>query len=236
MITHKPLMAVALSGSLLWAAAPWASAGEAKGARKKAAKPAAADTEGMAEAEPTEDITHQARFKTYLQQRLAKIKEAHQSRMDFFAKEGAVWQAFWSKVRDDRNVFELRSARRILNLFESLNSLDRVDHPPIIAGFEKMHESVIQKFEDQQRQKMLDFFAAREARWKAFAVDQDKLNAEFVADGTTLWEESKATLKGEKAPEKAKEPAAEAEEEAPKPAKKPSVSSKDRAGEPSGWH
>ena len=236
MITHRSLMSVALSGSLLWAAAPWAGAGEAKDARKKAAKPAAADAEGMAEAEPKEDVTHTARFKTYLQQRLAKIKEAHQARMDFFAKESEVWQAFWNKVRDDRQVFELRSARRILNLFESLNSLEAADHPPIIAGFEKMHESVIQKFEDQQRQKMLDFFAAREARWKAFAVDQDKRNSEFVADGNTLWEESKASLKGEKAPEKAREPSAEREEEAPKPSKKPSVSSKDRDKEPSGWH
>lgn len=169
------LTAAAGAGSALAAAA--------KKAAKKAA-PAAEEAGGI----------DKARFEKYLKDRVAKIKEAHNARMAFFANEEKLWKTFWEKVRDERQVFEVRVTRQTLDIFESLNSLDPKDHPTTIANFERMHGDMMRSFEQQQRQKMNEFFAEREARWKEFAADQEKERTDFIAEAQSGWQDNKDQL------------------------------------------
>lgn len=134
------------------------------------------------------------RFEAYLQGRVAKIKDAHKVRMEFFTKEGETWKTFWEKVRDERQVFEVRVTRQTLDLFESLASLDPKDHPTTIANFERMHSDIMRSFEAQQREKMQAFFAEREARWKEFAAEQEKERTDFMAEAQSGWQDNKDQL------------------------------------------
>jgi hypothetical protein len=135
------------------------------------------------------------RIESYLDMRLKRIEDAHQARVEFLDKESDSWQTFWDKLRDDRKLFEVRIARQRLDLFSSLASLDQRDHAITIADFERMQSNVIKAFELQQKQKMADFFAAREARWKEFASAQERERMEFVTDAETGWQEHKSSLK-----------------------------------------
>lgn len=134
------------------------------------------------------------RFETYLQGRVGKIKDAHKARMEFFQKEGEGWKTFWEKVRDERQVFEVRVTRQTLDLFESLGSLDPKDHPATIANFEKLHGDIMRSFEQQQREKMQNFFAEREARWKEFYAAQEAERAEFMAEAQSGWQDNRDQL------------------------------------------
>lgn len=189
------LSIIALSAA---AGAGTALAAAAKKPAKKAA-PAAEEAAGL----------DKSRFEKYLKDRVAKIKEAHNARMGFFANEEKIWKTFWEKVRDERQVFEVRVTRQTLDIFESLASLDPKDHPTTIANFERMHGDMMRSFEQQQRQKMNDFFADREARWKEFAADQEKERTDFIAEAQSGWQDNKdqlanavaAKVEGEQQPE-----------------------------------
>jgi hypothetical protein len=167
----------------------------AKKAAKKAAAKAPADSEEQMEELKSASAVDKKRFEAYLKDRLAKINEHHQARMDFLAKEADTWNSFWSKVRDERKVFEIRITRQTLDLFESLASLDPKDQPTTIADFEKMQANVVKSFETQQKQKMAEFFAARDERWKEFAAEQEQEREQFLAEAANDWQQSKQALR-----------------------------------------
>lgn len=194
-----------------------ASAWAAPAKKKKAAKPA--DDEAEASLGESKSVDKK-RFEFYLKERLKKIKEAHQARVDYFAKEQEIWTSFWNRVRDERQQFEIRITRQTLDLFESLASLEQKDYPLTISNFEKLQSDVIRAFEAQQKTKMADFFASREARWREFAVDQEKERADFVADAEQGWKDNKASLKNpEESPSAAKASDEGGSDEEPAPRK-----------------
>lgn len=131
----------------------------------------------------------------YLKHRLAAIKTSHKQRLTFMGKDGKEWESFWNKVKDDRNLFEVRIARQRLDLFESLGSLESSEHPTTIADFERLQTNQIRAFEGTQREKMQDFFQARERRWKEYYVAQEKDRANFAAEVEDSWDQLKAALK-----------------------------------------
>ncbi len=53
---------------------------------------------------------------------------------------------------------------------------------------------MVKSFEAQQKQKMADFFAAREARWKQMADAQEHDRAAFAADAEAAWQSDKNFL------------------------------------------
>lgn len=131
----------------------------------------------------------------YLKHRLAAIKTAHNQRLDFVKKDTKEWESFWNKVKDDRNLFEVRIARQRLDLFESLGSLDSREHPTTISDFERLQNNQIKAFENAQRQKMQEFFSVREKRWKEYYAGQEKDRASFAAEVDASWDQLKAALK-----------------------------------------
>jgi len=156
-------------------------------AKKRAAKPSDEVNLG--------DGVDKKRFESYLKERLSKVNEHHKARMDFFAKEAETWNLFFNKVRDERRLFEIRITRQTLDLFESLASLDPRDHPLAVADFERMHQTVVKAFETQQREKMNEFFFARDARWKDFAAEQERERSEFLAEAQAGWAENRSRIK-----------------------------------------
>jgi hypothetical protein len=186
----KRTLLFALALALLAAANPAHAAAPAKKKKK-----APADTEDKMEELKAASSVDKKRFEAYLKDRLSKINDHHQERMDFLAKEADTWNSFWSKVRDERKVFEIRITRQTLDLFESLASLDPKDHATTIADFEKMQGNVVKSFEMQQKLKMTEFFAAREARWKDFAAAQETERTDFLAQASADWQQSKQSLK-----------------------------------------
>lgn len=178
------------------------------------------------------------RFEGYLKKRVEKIKGAHKTRMDFFAKEAETWKRFWDKVRDERQVFEVRVTRQTLDLFESLGSLDPKTHPTTIANFEKMHGDIMRAFEQAQREKMQDFFAEREARWKEFYAEQEKDRVDFMAEAQAGWQDNKDMLASAVGAEAADVEEEEIEERKSKPARK-APQKRERTASPfsnDAWH
>lgn len=131
----------------------------------------------------------------YLKHRIAALKTSHKSRLDFVAKDAKEWGEFWSKVKDERQLFEVRIARQRLDLFESLGSLDQKEHPTTISDFERLQSNQIKAFENSQKGKMSDFFAARDKRWKDYYSSQEKDRVSFAAEVDASWDQLKATLK-----------------------------------------
>jgi hypothetical protein len=161
------------------------------------------------------------RFESYVKRRVSKIMDHHKARMDFLAKESEIWTSFWTKVRDERKLFEIRIARQMLDVFESVSSLDPGDQANSLGDFEKMQSNVIKSFETQQKQKLSEFFAARDQRWKEFVAQQERERSDFLAESPADWqatkgvESSASTHKGRATrPAKSKAPAADAEEDA----------------------
>ncbi len=185
------ILAVAIAALAAATGAAWAAPAKRKVKPAPAAEADAQDDAALAASKGVD----KKRFEFYLKERLKKIKEAHQVRVDFFAKEQSVWTSFWDKVRDEREQFEIRITRQTLDLFESLASLDPKDYPLTIANFEKLQTDVIKAFESQQKNKMTEFFASRDARWKEFAADQEKERSDFVADAEQSWEDNKKSLR-----------------------------------------
>lgn len=208
----------------LFAAALLGLATIASAAPKKKPAPASDDAEAAAPAVDELKGVDKKRFESYLKERLSKINEHHKERMDFLAKEADTWNSFWTKVRDERKLFEIRQTRQTLDLFESLASLDPRDHGTTISDFEKMQANVVRSFDMGQKQKMAEFFAARDARWKEFIAGQEQERAEFLAEAASDWQRSKAAIKNPGMSASAEAPADEAsdeEEAAPKKKAKP---------------
>lgn len=185
MISPSRLFAAALAVLLL--APATASAAAAKKARPA---PAPAASEG--EVKPASMGRDKAEIEAYLKQRLADIRAGNKAQADFSAAESLVWEEFWSKVKEERELFEVRVAKQRLNVFESLDSLERSEHGKTIADFERMQSNVLKSFENAQKAKMTAFFAAAAQRTKDFAARQEKERASFAADAEAGWRTLKA--------------------------------------------
>ena len=131
----------------------------------------------------------------YLKHRLAAIKTSHKQRLDFAARDTTEWGNFWNKVKEERNLFEVRIARQRLDLFESLGSLNQKEHSTTISDFERLQTNQIKAFENDQRSKMQEFFGSREKRWREYYVAQEKDRASFAAEVDASGDQLKAALK-----------------------------------------
>jgi len=164
-------------------------------APKKRAKAKAAATTAAAADDAETPAVDKARFEAYLKERLTKINEAHKIRMDFFDAERQGWEDFWNKIRKDRRDFEFKTTRQTMNLFDDLGSLDAKGRAATVSNFEKLQSDFIKSIETQQKQKIEDFFAERESRWKQFQAEQEKERQDFVADAEAGWQQNKAGIK-----------------------------------------
>ena len=140
------------------------------------------------------------RVEAYLAQRTKKLQDAYAARLVFSSREALLWEEFWGKDRDARKTFELRTARQAVDLFSTLETLDPKDHASTIADYEKLRGTMVKAFETQQKQKILDFFSARETRWNQFADAQERDRVAFAAEAETAWQDDKAFLKSIYAP------------------------------------
>lgn len=133
-------------------------------------------------------------IEAYLKERLSSIRARHKAQGDFNADEGQQWQEFWNKVKEERELFEVRVAKQRLNVFESLDSLERTEHGKTIADFERMQSNVLKSFEAAQRAKMAAFFTAQAGRTKAFAARQEKDRVSFAEEAEASWRLLKSGL------------------------------------------
>lgn len=146
-------------------------------------------------------------IEAYLKQRLAAIRAGNKAQIEFSSSDAQRWQEFWTKVKDERELFELRVAKQRLNVFESLDSLEPAEHGKTIADFERMQSNVLRSFESTQRAKVAAFFAAQMERTKAFAAKQEKDRASFAEEAEASWRQLKSTFAPPPAPASAPNPA-----------------------------
>jgi len=188
-----PLALCAVSLAILPAAAHAAPA-------KAPPRPAPAAEPASDADKPTSMGKDKAEIEAYLKQRLADIRAGNKAQGEFNAEESKRWLEFWSKVKEERELFEVRVAKQRLNVFESLDSLEPSEHGKTIADFERMQSNVLRSFETAQKSKMTAFFAAQAERTKAFAAKQEKDRADFAADAEASWRQLKSGLASSAAP------------------------------------
>lgn len=143
---------------------------------------------------PTSMGRDKAGIEAYLKDRLATIRSHHKTQGDFNNDETHLWQEFWNKIKEERELFEVRIAKQRLNVFESLDSLDQTEHGKTIGDFERMQSNVLKSFETAQKTKMATFFASQAERHKAFAVKQEKDRVSFAEDAEASWRQLKSGL------------------------------------------
>lgn len=162
--------------------------------------PKASEPEQSSTAKPASMGKDKAGIEAYLKERLASIRTRHKAQGDFNADEDQQWQEFWNKVKEERELFEVRVAKQRLNVFESLDSLERKEQGKTIADFERMQSNVLRSFETAQRAKMTAFFTAQAERTKAFAARQEKDRAAFAEEAEASWRQLKSGLASTPAP------------------------------------
>lgn len=172
-----------------------AFAAEPSAKSKKADKAEAAPAAEAGESDRSSLADGKKRIENFLALRSKKLQDAHSARLEFAAHETLLWEEFWGKERDVRKTFELRTARQVVDLFSTLETMDPKDHAGTITDFERLRGTMVKSFEDQQRRKMQDFFTAREARFRLFAEAQEKDRAAFASDGEAAWADDRAFLK-----------------------------------------
>lgn len=182
----KPIHAVVVLLGL--AAAPAA-------ARKNEKAPAPAAAPSAAAEDKATMNDGRKRIEAYLAQRGKKLEDAYAARAAFSAREALRWEEFWGQERDVRKTFELRTARQVVDLFSTLETIDAKSHASTIADFEKLRANMVKSFEAQRKEKMQEFFSEREARFREFAGQQEKDRASFASDADTAWAEDKEFLK-----------------------------------------
>lgn len=177
---------------LLAPAAAFAAA--SKAAPKSSKAPPAPDSENASESKPASMGKDKAGIEAYLKERLASIRTRHKAQADFNDDEARLWQEFWNKIKEERELFEVRVAKQRLNVFESLDSLEVAEHGKTLADFERMQTNVLKSFETAQRAKMAAFFTAQAERTKAFAARQEKERVSFAEDAEASWRQLKSGL------------------------------------------
>jgi hypothetical protein len=129
-----------------------------------------------------------------MKQRLAEISKVHKNQLAFGAAEGEVWKGFWTKLRDERALFEMRLVKQREGFMESLRSLDARDHYQSLQDFEALQNNVMNSFEESQQAKIAEFIAARESKIKEFGAAQEGERARLAQESTELWDAQKAKL------------------------------------------
>ena len=177
-----------------------AAAAAAQPSASKSKKPAPAAVAEPESGKPSVE-DGKTRVEKYLAQRTKKLQDAHAARLAFSSRETLLWEEFWAKDQEARKTFELRTARQTVDLFSTLETLDPKDHASTINDYEKLRGTMVKAFEAQQKQKMQDFFAGREARWLQFASGQESDRAAFAADADVAWQDDKGFLRSIYAPQ-----------------------------------
>lgn len=157
----------------------------------KATKAAEETSSADAAEKPASMGKDKAGIEAYLKERLNSIRARHKAQVDFNTDEDQQWQEFWNKIKEERELFEVRVAKQRLNVFESLDSLEKAEHGKTLADFERMQSNVLKSFETAQRAKMTAFFAAQAERMKAFAARQEKERLSFAEDAEASWRQLK---------------------------------------------
>jgi hypothetical protein len=163
-------------------------------AAPKTARPAAAAVPSLSTEKTSSMGKDKTEIEAYLKQRVATIRAANKAQSDFNSAENQLWLEFWNKVKDERELFEVRVAKQRLNVFESLDSLEPSEHGKTIADFERMQSNVLRSFETAQRTKMASFFASQTERLKAFSAKQEKDRSDFAEEAEASWRQLKSGL------------------------------------------
>lgn len=132
-------------------------------------------------------------IEVYLKGRLNKLMKTYQAQGAFGRRLNGAWDAYWKKVYEDRNRFEVRVARNRLDLFESLGSLDAGAHGSAIADYERLQTNLWRSFEDKQKEEMAAFFNKVLSDVKEFSVEQEKRRQEFMTEATDSWQAQKSS-------------------------------------------
>lgn len=176
----RPILALCLLSVLL------SSGASAQGRRPRGS---GADSIGeVAESARQGSANRKEAIEAYLKGRMEKLEKVYTVQQDFGRRFGEAWESFWSKVFEERKLFEVRIARQRHNLFESLASLEPAAHAQAIADFDKLQNNLIKSFEDAQKARMAEFFAKANADFKQFAAEQEKQRAAFTTEALQSWQ------------------------------------------------
>lgn len=127
--------------------------------------------------------------------RLADIARVHKAQLAFGSAAADEWKKFWTKLRDERGLFEVRLGKQRSGFMDSLRSLDSKDHGQSLLDFENMQTNVMKSFEDNQAAMIREFVADRENRLKEFGAAQEAERARMAQDSLQAWNEERSELK-----------------------------------------
>lgn len=197
-------LAAAALGAAFWlgAAAARAAAPEAaadadeameepeEAAEAPAPKPAASSPKVRRKAPPAASSGRDQALKS----RMNEIARIHKEQMAFAAAEMESFKQFWTKMRDERGLFEMRLSKQRENFLESLRSLDASAHGQSLLDFENMQANVMSSFEESATAKISAFVSEREARLREFGSAQELERQRVARLAADAWEEEKRAL------------------------------------------
>lgn len=125
---------------------------------------------------------------------LADISKVYKSQMAFDGAESELWKNFWTKLRDERALFELRLGKQREGFVDSLRSLDPKDHGQSLLDFETLQNNSMKSFEENHSAKIRDFIAERLAKLKEFGEIQEAERARLAQSSREAWEAERAKL------------------------------------------
>lgn len=126
---------------------------------------------------------------------LAEIAKVHKAQIAFGNAEFEQWRNFWTKLRDERGLYEVRMSKQRQNFMESLRSLDPQDRGQSLADFETLQTNQMRAFEEKQAAKIGDFVNARVERLRSFGVAQESERARLSQASASAWVNQRAQLK-----------------------------------------
>lgn len=126
--------------------------------------------------------------------RLAEISQVYKEQISFGGAEFDLWKKFWTKLRDDRGLFEVRLAKQREGFVDSLRSLEAKDHGQSLADFETMQGNTMRSFEERQSFKIKDFIAERQSKLREFGAAQESERARLAQGSESAWVEEKNML------------------------------------------
>lgn len=132
--------------------------------------------------------------------RLAEISQVYKEQIAFGSAEFDLWKKFWTKLRDDRGLFEVRLAKQREGFVDSLRSLEEKDHGQSLADFETMQGNTMRSFEERQSFKIKDFIAERQSKLREFGAAQESERARLAQTSESAWLEEKNMLNIEPPP------------------------------------
>lgn len=193
-----------------WVIGLWLAASPAPAFAQKTAAPAMPQAEAAAEPEeaPAEEAqAEEAPVKKKpgkkaaksapldpFKMRLAEISKVHKSQMAFGNTEFEAWRLFWTKLRDERGLFEMRLANERKAFVESLSSLDSKDHAQSLVDYETMQSNKMRSFEESQGVRIKDFVQEREAKLREFGVAQEAERDRMAQASQDAWVEERTML------------------------------------------